>query len=75
MIDAIVKKAVEEALRFVRVGAVEHFEINTHALVFVRLLDDRFLVACTTCRALLDDETARPFMVAHEHTKLEEGHR
>ncbi len=82
MIDAVVKNAIEEALRFLRPGDDYQCVVNTHSIIVIALGSGGpggrsvagFLVACDTCRALVHANAPRgkAFLAIHAHTKTEE---
>lgn len=74
MIDGVIRKAIEEAIRFLGPGSSYTCEIDGHVFVFVRTSSQqpRYVVICTDCRAALelDADHRRAFLVAHRHTQL-----
>ncbi len=73
MIDAVIRKGIEEALRFVQPGVGYRCEVDGHDVTIVRLATSApaFLVACHTCRALVVDdvELKRVYIRIHKHTE------
>ena len=75
MIDAIVKQAIEEALRFLQPGDSYRCEVNNHTMLAIALRGGLkvggYLVACETCNALIQSDTRLAFLAIHQHTKDE----
>lgn len=77
MIDAVVKAAIEEAIRFLRPGDVYRATVDEHEITIVPTTEDdpgnktrvlrRYIVVCRTCSKFLSDNTRRPYTAIHFH--------
>lgn len=81
MIDALIKAAVEDAVRFLRPGDTYRCCVNTHDILVIALGESvpggratsGYVVVCETCKALIESEAPhrRIFLPIHKHTNHE----
>lgn len=76
MIDGVIRKSIEEAIRFLGKGSVYRCEVDTHEVSIVRRSDGvaRYLVVCHSCSSLVADdaELRRVYPKIHKHTEVAE---
>lgn len=84
MIDGVIRAAVEEAIRFIRPGAVYACSVNDHRVVVIRIGEDgpvatapNYFVACGDCLAVIAEDVPlrRVVLELEKHTKDEAEER
>lgn len=75
MIDGVIRKAIEESIRFIAPGAVYACAVDDHRIVIVRVIADdgrtpEYFVACSDCLAVLSEREIgrRVYHVINNHT-------